>query len=77
MPSGRFAARPTTRGERLRQEFEKTLSKIEKRQSAGRAGGEAKALKNKDAPLAKTTNLPEAKREPAQIALFKVPVLPG
>jgi uncharacterized protein YdaU (DUF1376 family) len=43
----------------LRQELQKTLSLIEKRRSAGRAGGQAKSLKRQDVALANAIVLAE------------------
>lgn len=44
---------------RIDEELENARAKAEKRATAGRAGGEAKALKNKDTALANATVLPE------------------
>ena len=46
---------------RIDEELEKATLKAAKRADAGRAGGESKALKNKDASLANATLLPQQK----------------
>jgi len=46
---------------RLKQEFSKTICKIQKRSEAGRAGGLAKSLNDKQRALANATILPEQK----------------
>jgi uncharacterized protein YdaU (DUF1376 family) len=45
----------------LQEELEKTLGLIEKRRLAGRAGGNAKSLKNNQPDVASATNVPEQK----------------
>ena len=49
---------------RLSKEYEKARDKSELRADAGRKGGQAKALKSNDAPLANATVLPKHSSEP-------------
>lgn len=49
---------------RLVEEYQKALSKREKRSAIGKLGGDAKALKSQDVAVAKATVLPEHLSEP-------------
>lgn len=49
---------------RLVEEYQKAVSKSEKRSAIGKLGGEAKALKDKESSLAKATHLPRHSSEP-------------
>lgn len=52
------------RNKRLDREHQKASSISEKRSASGAAGGRAKALKDKEAHLAKATNLPQHSQKP-------------
>lgn len=52
------------RNKRLDREHQKAVSISEKRSASGAAGGRAKALKNKEANIAKATDLPQHSQKP-------------